>query len=129
MWAAVGITSWADFAAFMAAMYSLLLVCEFVWKKMLKPGIGWWKARKGREMGLLSAIQDEQFWRDVCQNGRSLLQGANNAVASNITGPVDLINAGIGLPVVFPCRARTCRRRGMGKKKASPLRPHAAGSR
>lgn len=47
VWAAVGITSWADFAAFMAAMYSLLLVCEFVWKKMLKPGIGWWKARKG----------------------------------------------------------------------------------
>jgi len=48
-------------------------------------------------MGLLSAIQDEQFWRDVAKNGRGLLQGASNAVASNITGPVDLINAGMGL--------------------------------
>jgi p-aminobenzoyl-glutamate transporter AbgT len=46
VWAAVGVTSWADFAAFMAAMYSLLLVCEFLWKKIIKPGIGWWKARK-----------------------------------------------------------------------------------
>lgn len=46
VWAAVGITSWADVAAFMAAMYSLLLVCEFLWKKIIKPGIGWWKAKK-----------------------------------------------------------------------------------
>lgn len=47
VWAAVGITSWADFAAFMAAMYSLLLVCEFVWKKMIKPGLAWYKERRG----------------------------------------------------------------------------------
>lgn len=45
VWAAVGITSWADFAAFMAAMYSLLLVCEFVWKKLIRPGLAWWKAK------------------------------------------------------------------------------------
>ena len=38
-------TSWADFAAFMAAMYSLLLVCEFVWKKLIRPGLAWWKAK------------------------------------------------------------------------------------
>jgi hypothetical protein len=31
----------------MAAMYSLLLVCEFVWKKLIKPGLAWWKAQKG----------------------------------------------------------------------------------
>lgn len=48
VWAAVGITSWADFAAFMAAMYSLLLVFEFLWKKIIKPGVGWWKARAAK---------------------------------------------------------------------------------
>lgn len=45
VWAMVGITSWADFAAFMAAMYSLLLVGEFVWKKLIKLGLAWWKAK------------------------------------------------------------------------------------
>lgn len=45
VWAMVGITSWADFAAFMAAMYSLLLVGEFVWNKLIKPGLAWWKAK------------------------------------------------------------------------------------
>ncbi|SNR73879.1 hypothetical protein SAMN05192560_0788 [Methylobacillus rhizosphaerae] len=34
VWAAVGITSWADFAAFLAAVYSLILICEWVWKKV-----------------------------------------------------------------------------------------------
>lgn len=36
-WAAVGITSWSDFAAFVAAMYTLCLIGEFVWKKIIKP--------------------------------------------------------------------------------------------
>jgi len=40
VWAAVGITTWADFAAFMAAIYSVLLVGEFVWKKMLRRELG-----------------------------------------------------------------------------------------
>lgn len=37
VWAAVGITSWADFAAFLAALYSALLIGEFLWKKAVKP--------------------------------------------------------------------------------------------
>jgi hypothetical protein len=41
VWAAVGITTWADFAAFMAAIYSVLLVGEFAWKKMLRPFAEW----------------------------------------------------------------------------------------
>lgn len=41
VWVAVGITTWADFAAFMAAIYSVLLVGEFAWKKMLRPFAEW----------------------------------------------------------------------------------------
>lgn len=37
VWAAVGVTSWADVAAILAAIYSGLLVCEFLWKKVIKP--------------------------------------------------------------------------------------------
>ncbi len=50
VWAAVGITSWADFAAFMAAVYSLLLVAEFVWKKLARPFLEWrgWIEPKGK---------------------------------------------------------------------------------
>ena len=32
-WAAVGITSWADMAAFLASLYSFLLIAEWCWKK------------------------------------------------------------------------------------------------
>jgi hypothetical protein len=45
VWAAVGITSWAEAAAALAALYSLLLIGEFLWKKVLRPlGVrfGWW---------------------------------------------------------------------------------------
>lgn len=41
VWAAVGITTWADFAAFLAAIYSVLLVGEFAWKKILRPFCEW----------------------------------------------------------------------------------------
>lgn len=37
VWAAVGITSWSDFAAFIASMYTLCLIGEFFWKKVAKP--------------------------------------------------------------------------------------------
>lgn len=36
VWAAVGITSWADFASMLAAIYSLLLIGEWVYKKFFK---------------------------------------------------------------------------------------------
>jgi hypothetical protein len=45
VWAAVGITSWAEAAAALAALYSLLLIGEFLWKKVLRPlgiRLGWW---------------------------------------------------------------------------------------
>lgn len=35
---AIGITSWGDFAAMLAAVYSLILIGEWAWKK--------WKSRK-----------------------------------------------------------------------------------
>jgi hypothetical protein len=32
-WAAVGITSWADAASFVAFCYTLILIIEWAWKK------------------------------------------------------------------------------------------------
>lgn len=32
VWAAVGISSWSDFAAFIASIYSCILVIEWIWK-------------------------------------------------------------------------------------------------
>jgi hypothetical protein len=45
VWAAVGFTTWADVAAFLAALYSVLLIGEFVWKKWAKPLALWWAGR------------------------------------------------------------------------------------
>jgi hypothetical protein len=43
-WALVGITSWADAAAAaLAALYSLLLILEWCWKKI---GARSWRARE-----------------------------------------------------------------------------------
>jgi len=36
-WGAVAITSWADFAAMLAAFYTLILIAEWGWKKLLRP--------------------------------------------------------------------------------------------
>ena len=50
-WAAVGITAWADFAAFLAAIYSMLLIGEWVWKRTLRPFCeqqGWIKRKLRR---------------------------------------------------------------------------------
>ena len=41
VWAAVGVTSWADVAAVLAAVYSALLIIEFAWKKAIKPFLQW----------------------------------------------------------------------------------------
>jgi len=37
LWAVIGITSWADAAAFAAFVYSLILISEWVWKKLARP--------------------------------------------------------------------------------------------
>lgn len=36
-WAAVGITSWADAASFLAFVYTFALLSEWVWKKVARP--------------------------------------------------------------------------------------------
>lgn len=36
-WLAVGITSWSDAAAALAALYTVLLILEWVWKKLARP--------------------------------------------------------------------------------------------
>lgn len=51
VWVAVGITSWADLAAFLAALYSFMLICEWLWKKLGRPFFearGWLKRKKRR---------------------------------------------------------------------------------
>lgn len=43
-WAAVGITSWAEFASFLAACYSAILIGEWCWKRFLRNALkrrGW----------------------------------------------------------------------------------------
>jgi hypothetical protein len=50
-WAAVGITSWSEFAAFMASIYTLLLMCEWFWKRFWRPLFerkGWLKPKRNR---------------------------------------------------------------------------------
>lgn len=36
VWALFGITSWADFAAMLAAIYSLLMIVDFCYKKFIR---------------------------------------------------------------------------------------------
>lgn len=36
-WSLIGITSWANFASFMAGIYTLLLATEWMWKKAVRP--------------------------------------------------------------------------------------------
>ncbi len=57
--AAIGISSWSDFAALLAALYSLILIGEWVWKKLLRPCFerrGWVKRRMRRQTDKLANI-------------------------------------------------------------------------
>lgn len=36
-WALIGITSWADFAAFLGAIYTAVLLGEWAFKKVVRP--------------------------------------------------------------------------------------------
>lgn len=36
-WASVGITSWSDVAAMLAALYTALLIFEWMWKRVFRP--------------------------------------------------------------------------------------------
>jgi len=35
--AQIGVSSWSDFAAFVAGMYTCMLAIEFLWRKIVKP--------------------------------------------------------------------------------------------
>jgi hypothetical protein len=53
-------------------------------------------------MDIVGFLRDPESWRDMRGNAKQLAQSASNAIAGNLTGPVDLINLGlgaIGLPV------------------------------
>lgn len=53
-------------------------------------------------MGLLDAFRDKQFWSDVADNTAQLGKAASDAVASNVTGPVDMAAWALrkaGLPI------------------------------
>lgn len=50
-WTAVGFTSWADVASFLAAVYTALLIAEWLWKKFGRPFAeehGWIRRKKRR---------------------------------------------------------------------------------
>ena len=50
-WLATLFTSWADFASFLAAMYTLILISEWCWKKCGRPfceARGWIKRQHKR---------------------------------------------------------------------------------
>jgi hypothetical protein len=47
-------------------------------------------------MGLLDFVKDDQSKEDMLKNFLTMLQAANNTAASSISGPVDLIAAGLG---------------------------------
>lgn len=52
VWIATLFTSWADVAAFLAAVYSLLLIGEWLWKRLGRPfceARGWLKYRARRK--------------------------------------------------------------------------------
>ena len=50
-WGALMVTSWADVAAALAAIYSALLICEWLWKRLIRPFCerrGWVKRKLRR---------------------------------------------------------------------------------
>lgn len=50
-WVATAFTSWAEFAAFLAAIYTMCLLGEWLWRKILRPFAerhGWVKRLKRR---------------------------------------------------------------------------------
>jgi hypothetical protein len=52
VWAAIGITSWADFAAFLGALYTGYLLAISFWKNTLRPFLehmGWIQRRARRK--------------------------------------------------------------------------------
>lgn len=54
LWALIGITSWAEAAAFAGFVYSLLLIGEWVWKKLGRPFSerrGWIKPKRRPDTG------------------------------------------------------------------------------
>lgn len=51
-WGAVGITSWADAASFLAALYTFFLLCEWLWKRFIAPfceARGWIRRARRRK--------------------------------------------------------------------------------
>lgn len=50
LWALIGVTSWADAAAFAGFAYSMLLIAEWLWKKLGRSFAvrrGWVKRKSG----------------------------------------------------------------------------------
>lgn len=61
VWLAIGITSWAEAASFLAFVLSALALCEYLWKKIVRPlcvKMGWLRPIKQR-VKLVEVDQDE----------------------------------------------------------------------
>lgn len=62
VWVAIGITSWAEAASFLAFVLSALALCEYLWKKVVRPlcvRMNWLQPSKKR-VKLVEVDQDEQ---------------------------------------------------------------------
>ena len=62
VWAAIGITSWAEAASFLAFLLSLAAVCEYLWKKVVRPILvrsGYVQPRKRRRYEHKEYLDDE----------------------------------------------------------------------
>ena len=52
LWTLIGVTSWADAAAFAAFVYSMILIGEWFWKKLLRSFAerrGWVKRKRAAD--------------------------------------------------------------------------------
>lgn len=67
VWGAVGISSWADAAGAVATLYSLCLLCEWVWKKFLRAAMerrGLVKPRKRRAGDVMGEVSEARGYGD-----------------------------------------------------------------
>lgn len=69
MWFFVNSVPWSNIASFVAVLYTVLLLCEWWWKKLWRPMAERWGWIKERKRYILTA---EEYKREQEQNGVGL---------------------------------------------------------
>lgn len=60
VWAAYGVTSWQDVAGFLAALLSALALCEWLWKKAVRPLLVYFGYMKPKPPRRLVVEEDDE---------------------------------------------------------------------